>query len=221
MASDLRRSVTVRGLTRSFDGRAVVDGLDLSLAAGQFTVLLGPPGAGKSTLLRVLAGLDREVSGTVLVPRRRTLAPQQPPSAAWRRVWRGPARHASLVRVLDRESDLLLLDEPFAALDPAARTRALRLVGEAWRRRGCTVLLACRDVDTALLLADRVLVLRDGAIAYDTAVGPHRARTSTDPAFAALRARLLAEVAGNAGNGGEGGHSGDGEDGGHGALRAA
>ncbi|CAM5432512.1 hypothetical protein SCALM49S_04196 [Streptomyces californicus] len=80
--------VRVEGLTRSFDGHAVIDDLDLSLRAGEFTALLGRSGCGKSTLLRVLAGLDREISGTVLVPRRRAVAFQAPRLMPWKRVWR-------------------------------------------------------------------------------------------------------------------------------------
>ncbi|MEU8881383.1 ABC transporter ATP-binding protein [Streptomyces hydrogenans] len=231
MATDLHRTVTVQGLTRSFDGRPVVDGLDLTLEPGQFTALLGHSGCGKSTLLRVLAGLDREISGTVLVPRRRAVAFQAPRLMPWKRVWRnvllglpgrpdravadraleevglghradvwpktlsgGEAQRASLARALVRDPDLLLLDEPFGALDALTRIKAQRLVAELWRRRGCTVLLVTHDVDEALLLADRALVMRDGVIAYDTPVALDRPRSPADPAFAALRGRLLAEL---------------------------
>ncbi|MFH9726162.1 ABC transporter ATP-binding protein [Streptomyces sp. NPDC017254] len=231
MATDLHRAVTVHGLTRSFDGRPVVDGLDLTLRAGRFTVLLGPGGCGKSTLLRVLAGLDREVSGTVLVPRRRAVVSGAPHLVAWKRLWRnvllglpgkpdravaekaleevglgrrsgawptslseGEAQQASLARALVRNPDLLLLDEPFRALDGPARAGARRLLTELWQRRGCTVLLATHDVDEALLLADRVLVMRDSVIAYDTPVDLDRPRSPGDPAAAALRTRLLAEL---------------------------
>lgn len=58
----------VEALSRSFDGRDVIDGLDLTLRAGEFTVLLGRSGCGKSTLLRVLAGLDREIRGRYWCP---------------------------------------------------------------------------------------------------------------------------------------------------------
>ena len=53
----------VRGLTRAFDGRPVLDGVDLDIAPGEFVAMLGVSGTGKSTLLRALAGLDREVTG--------------------------------------------------------------------------------------------------------------------------------------------------------------
>ncbi|MFE9458752.1 ABC transporter ATP-binding protein [Streptomyces californicus] len=223
--------VRVEGLTRSFDGRAVIDDLDLSLKAGEFTALLGRSGCGKSTLLRVLAGLDREISGTVLVPRRRAVAFQAPRLMPWKRVWRnvllglpgkperpladralaevglaeragawpktlsgGEAQRASLARALVREPDLLLLDEPFGALDALTRIKAQQLVAELWQRRGCAVLLVTHDVDEALLLADRALVMRDGRIAYDTPVAPTRPRGVDSPGIADLRARLLTEL---------------------------
>ncbi|MFE6515903.1 hypothetical protein [Streptomyces sp. NPDC057748] len=80
------------------------------------------------------------------------------------------------------------------------RIKAQQLVAELWQRRGCAVLLVTHDVDEALLLADRALVMRDGAIAYDTPVGLDRPRSASDAGFAALRSRLLAElgVAGDA-----------------------
>ncbi|MFD9819935.1 ABC transporter ATP-binding protein [Streptomyces violascens] len=242
MAADLHGPVTttatatpdavrVEGLTRSFDGRAVINGLELTLQTGEFTALLGRSGCGKSTLLRVLAGLDREIEGTVLVPKRRAVAFQAPRLMPWKRVWRnvllglpgkpqravaesaleevglghrsgawpktlsgGEAQRASLARALVREPDLLLLDEPFGALDALTRIKAQQLVAELWQRRGCAVLLVTHDVDEALLLADRVLVMRDGAIAHDTSVDLDRPRAVGAPGFAGLRSRLLSEL---------------------------
>ncbi|MDQ0945104.1 ABC-type sulfate/molybdate transport systems ATPase subunit [Streptomyces sp. V1I1] len=93
-----------------------------------------------------------------------------------------------------REPDLLLLDEPFGALDALTRLKAQQLVAELWQRRGCAVLLVTHDVGEALLLADRALVMRDGVIAYETPVALDRPRAVGDPAFAALRSRLLTEL---------------------------
>ncbi|MGR3540335.1 MAG: ABC transporter ATP-binding protein [Hasllibacter sp.] len=59
--------LTARGLTRRFGGRAVVDGVDLNLRAGQVTCLLGPSGCGKSTTLRLLAGVDAPDGGEIRI----------------------------------------------------------------------------------------------------------------------------------------------------------
>ena len=76
----------VRGLTRAFDGRPVLDGVDLDIAPGEFVAMLGVSGTGKSTLLRALAGLDREVTGELSVPGPVAVAFQEPRLLPWRRV---------------------------------------------------------------------------------------------------------------------------------------
>ncbi|MFZ3555699.1 ABC transporter ATP-binding protein [Streptomyces sp. BH055] len=221
-------AVHVEGLSRSFGGRAVIDDLQLDIQPGEFVALLGRSGCGKSTLLRILAGLDRDIEGTVLVPRRKAVAFQAPRLMPWKRVWRnvllglpgnperdvaeraldevglghrtdawpktlsgGEAQRASLARALVREPDLLLLDEPFGALDALTRITAQRLVGELWQQRGCAVLLVTHDVEEAVLLADRVLVMDDGVIAHEARIDLERPRDLTDPRFAELRAELL------------------------------
>lgn len=81
-------AVRLRGLTRSFDGRTVLDGIDLDLPAGRFTALLGHSGSGKSTLLRAIAGLDHEVvgSGGLTAPERVSVVFQDSRLLPWRRV---------------------------------------------------------------------------------------------------------------------------------------
>ena len=114
----------------------------------------------------------------------------------------GEAQRVGLARALARRPALLLLDEPFASLDALTRLRMQRLVAEAWARRGCAVLLVTHDVDEALLLADRVLVLESGRIGMQRPVATRRPRSAADAGTAALKAELLAALgAGEAAHG--------------------
>jgi sulfonate transport system ATP-binding protein len=106
----------------------------------------------------------------------------------------GEAQRAALARALVRQPRLLLLDEPFAALDALTRIRMHVLVTELWQAHAPTTLLVTHDVDEAVLLADRALVLSHGHIAADIAIDLPRPRRHAHPQFAALRARLLGEL---------------------------
>ncbi|MFB4319434.1 ABC transporter ATP-binding protein [Actinomadura sp. 21ATH] len=103
----------------------------------------------------------------------------------------GEAQRASLARALVREPGLLLLDEPFSALDALTRITMHRLVLDLWERHGPGILLVTHDVDEALLLADRVLVLDGGRIAHESRVDLPRPRHRDHPDLTALRATLL------------------------------
>jgi len=221
--------VRVRGLTRRFGTHLVLDRLDLDLAPGSFTALLGRSGSGKTTLLRTLAGLDPvTIDATVTVPQPTAVVFQEPRLLPWAPVWQnvtlglddpdararaikalgevgldrhadawpltlsgGEAQRVALARALVRAPHLLLLDEPFAALDALTRIRMHALVLELWRAHGPAVLLVTHDVDEAVTLADRVLVLDHGRIAVDLDIDLPRPRAAADPRRARLRADLL------------------------------
>lgn len=209
----------------------MIDGLDLRIEPGEFVALLGASGCGKSTLLRILADLDRDITGDVEVATRRAVGFQSPRLMPWKKVWRnvvlgldgkpdreraeaalaevglshrvdvwpkvlsgGEAQRVALARSLVREPDLLLLDEPFSALDALTRLTARDLVDQLWQRHRCAVLLVTHDVEEALVLADRVLVMDHGRIAHDAPVEIDRPRDLTDPALVAQRADLLARL---------------------------
>lgn len=106
----------------------------------------------------------------------------------------GEASRTALARALVREPRLLLLDEPFAALDALTRMKMQGLVGSLWQAHRPAVLLVTHDVDEALLLADRVLVLAEGRIATDIPIALDRPRRHGDPGFVRLRAKLLADL---------------------------
>jgi sulfonate transport system ATP-binding protein len=78
----------------------------------------------------------------------------------------GQAQRVSLARALVAEPQLLLLDEPFGALDALTRLSMRALLLDLWRHHGFGVLLVTHDVEEAIELADRVLVLEDGRIAH-------------------------------------------------------
>jgi sulfonate transport system ATP-binding protein len=102
----------------------------------------------------------------------------------------GEAQRASLARALVREPRLLLLDEPFASLDALTRIRMHELVMALWRTHAPAILLVTHDVDEAIALADRVLVLDGGRIAAEERIDLPRPRDAGGE-FQAIRRRLL------------------------------
>jgi sulfonate transport system ATP-binding protein len=99
----------------------------------------------------------------------------------------GQAQRVALARALVQEPELLLLDEPFAALDALTRIRMHTLVRELVAAHRPGVLLVTHDVDEAIALADRILVMRQGRIAFEH-------RTKGDGTTPIERAELLAEL---------------------------
>ena len=105
----------------------------------------------------------------------------------------GEAQRVALARALVREPQLLLLDEPFAALDALTRLNMQDLVMALWRTHRPAVLLVTHDVDEAVTLADRVLVLANGRILAEERVTAPRPRVP-DAQNHVLRRRLLAHL---------------------------
>jgi sulfonate transport system ATP-binding protein len=107
----------------------------------------------------------------------------------------GEAQRVALARALVREPQLLLLDEPFAALDALTRLRMHELVLSLWRRHRPAVMMVTHDVDEAIALADRVILLDGGKIVAQERITAARGGERTVLA-APLRQRLLDALGG-------------------------
>jgi sulfonate transport system ATP-binding protein len=167
-------AVRVRDLHRSPSDRGALHGIDLDVRHGEFVAVLGQPGAGKTTLLRALAGEDRSTgSGTVRVPARIAEV--------------GPV----VGRSLSPGVELLLADDPFAALDAITRARMHLLLRTLWQAQRPTVVFVTHDVEEALLLAQRAVVLERGRVRCQVALPRLQRGTAR---YDELRALLLAEV---------------------------
>jgi sulfonate transport system ATP-binding protein len=106
----------------------------------------------------------------------------------------GEAQRVALARALVREPQLMLLDEPFGALDALTRIKMQSLLQRLCALHRPAVLLVTHDVDEAILLADRVVVLVDGELSLDITIDIERPRNRGDAAFITLRNRLLREL---------------------------
>jgi sulfonate transport system ATP-binding protein len=106
----------------------------------------------------------------------------------------GQRQRVSLARALVSRPRLLLLDEPFGALDALTRRDMHELMGRIWGRDRFTTVLITHDVAEAVTLADRVLVLREGRFVLDQRVAAPRPRELGDPDLVRLERRVLAAV---------------------------
>src|SRR4051794_24751836 len=209
--------------------RRVIADLAFRLGYGEVGALIGPSGCGKTTLLRIIAGLDRDYTGTVQLPHHGRLGVmfQEPRLLPWRTVEDnvqlaapnarpdalsalfdvagltihrqhypgelslGLARRVALARAFAVEPDLLLLDEPFVSLDDALAARLREELAELVNRRPVTTLLVTHNVEEAIGLADRLLLLSISPARIVADVPVARPRAAHTPAeLAVLRGEI-------------------------------
>ena len=142
--------------------------LTFSVTPGEFVALVGPSGCGKSTILNLISGLLKPEAGTLL-SRGRPITEadlhigymlQRDHLFEWRTIYSNVLRQrAALIRTLAMEPDLLLLDEPFSALDYQTRLNVCDDIGKIIKKEGKTAILVTHDISEAISMADRVIVL--------------------------------------------------------------
>jgi sulfonate transport system ATP-binding protein len=106
----------------------------------------------------------------------------------------GQRQRVALARALLRHPKALLMDEPFGALDALTRAEMHKLLIRIRREYGFTALLITHDVREALVLADRIVALRDGIVALDERINVPLELRGTSPRLGHLEHRILAEV---------------------------
>ncbi|MGU3776701.1 ATP-binding cassette domain-containing protein [Burkholderia metallica] len=106
----------------------------------------------------------------------------------------GQRQRVALARALVHRPQLLLLDEPLGALDALTRIEMHALIERLWREHRFTALLVTHDVQEAVALGDRILLIEQGRVALDQPVPLERPRARASAAFAALEDRVLQRV---------------------------
>ena len=223
-----------------------LEDVSLSIKRGEFVSLLGPSGCGKSTLLNIIAGLEKETSGKVLVNGAPIAGPgigrivvfqesglfpwmtvlenvmygllikKVPKNEAKERAMNwiqkvhlgkfadrsphelsgGMKQRVAIARALVMDPEILLMDEPFAALDEQTRMVLHHELETLWRETGKTIIFVTHNIREAVVLSDRIVLMktRPGGIKNIFPVQAARPRNSSDSIFTYLESRILLEL---------------------------
>jgi NitT/TauT family transport system ATP-binding protein len=190
----------VAGLEPPSEGRLLVDGREITGTDPSRTIMFQDPTLFPWRTVRGNAQLGPEARGSLVVNAQRieealTLVGLAGFAEAYpHQLSGGMAQRASLARALVNEPKVLMLDEPLGKLDSLTRLAMQRELVALWERERFTALLVTHDVEEALLLADRVLVLSDrpARIRADIRVEQPRPRRRDHPGLVALREEILA-----------------------------
>ena len=218
--------IQVQDLKKHFTGTSAIkalDGVSVDIKKGEVVVVIGPSGSGKSTFLRCLNLLEVPTGGQILfngvditdkscninlhrqkmgmvfqhfnlfphmtILRNMTLAPVK-------LLHKSQEEADALVRTLQTGKPLLLLDEPFGALDAITRLHLQALLTEVATKKRLTILFVTHDVDEALLLSDAILVMgtAPGRILRQYTLEEPRPRTMrvlSQPEFIRVKGEIL------------------------------
>ena len=131
--------------------------ISLQIREGEFVSVIGHSGCGKSTLLNIIAGIDHADEGVILLKG----AEGKYPSA----LSGGMKQRCGLARAFAVQPPMMLLDEPFAQIDALTRGTIQDELIRMWNDTGVTIFMVTHDVDEAILLSDRILLMSAGPFA--------------------------------------------------------
>jgi NitT/TauT family transport system ATP-binding protein len=235
-----RPAIRLTGVSKRYDadGPVVLDGIDLEVAPGEFTCLLGASGCGKSTLLGLIAGLEQPSAGSVEVDGRAAMMFQEASLLPWLNARRnvelalrfggvprperrsralelldvvnladaaekrphelsgGMRQRVALARALAQDREVLLMDEPFAALDAITRDLLHEELERVWRETGRTIVFVTHNVREAARLGQRVLLMssRPGRIVNEWRVADDGPRRIESPSVSALSVEITEQL---------------------------
>jgi len=236
----------IKGITKQFklgNGQIqVLEDICFEVASGELICLIGSSGCGKTTLLRIIAGLEKQTTGQIILDdnvvaaagRERGMVFQEPRLFPWltleenvafgikgkvnktilqrtvqdllamvglsdfAKAWPhqlsgGMAQRAAIARALATDPQILLLDEPFAALDTSTRSKLQTDFLRLWQSTHKTCIHVTHDLDEALILGQRVIVMQPspGRIREIVTVPFSYPRCPENPDFIALKKRIL------------------------------
>ncbi|WP_018393270.1 ABC transporter ATP-binding protein [Bacillus sp. 37MA] len=221
----------------------VLENLNISVKKGEFLSIIGPSGCGKSTLLKLIAGLDLDFDGTIVVGDQEVSGPskdrgfifQEHRLFPWlnvekniagnlplkdptirkrvddlisliklnefekaypRQLSGGMLQRVAIGRALLRNPEVLLLDEPFGALDAFTRSHLQEALLEIWERNQTTMVLVTHDIDEAIFLSSKVVVMdaKPGRVKSILAIDLPHPRNRIGKAFQEFRTNILNQL---------------------------
>ncbi len=232
--------------TNSGETPQVLQNISLKIKENEFVCIVGPSGCGKTTLLKILSGIEKADSGSVIFNQKETdttcqcrnMVFQEPPLYPWKTVAEnvelglifnkvpakerqatvkekivlcelsgyenyypnqlsgGMKQKTQLARVLALNPDIVLLDEPFAAMDEILRHSFDIYLQHLWEEEKKTYIMVTHSLEEALLLADRILIMKPnpGEIHLEECIDLPRPRDLFSKEIVELRKKLRNEL---------------------------